>query len=77
MTSAFLLFTGGRSQKENVQRYNLLDASDLRRGRSSAQLSIVRQPVRSLQSGAAGRLYAAVPPLSAAGTDQPGADSCR
>lgn len=70
--------TGGGSQEENVQRDNLLCASDLR-GSSSAQLPIIHQPVClhcSIQKSAAGGLGPAVPPLPAPGTDQPGAHSC-
>lgn len=69
--------TGGGSQEENVQRDNLLCASDLR-GSSSAQLPII-QPVClhcSIQKSAAGSLGPAVPPLPAPGTDQPGAHAC-
>lgn len=75
----FPSMTGGRSQEENVQRYNLLCASDFHRCSSSAQLPIIHQPVCphcSLQTHAARGLGPAVPPLSAPGTDQPGADSC-
>lgn len=71
--------TGGRSQEEDVQWYNLLCASDLHRCNPSAQLPIIHQPVCphcSLQTHADWGFGPTVPALSAPGADQPGTDSC-